>query len=304
MTTERDEFSGMPTTGHEWDGIKELKTPVPKAFHVVLALFVGASLIIWLLFPSFPTIRGYASGLLGYSSRTAVTEAVSRSAETRTAAFAPFMALGYEELLADAALRAEFEPAIGALYRENCAACHGLDLLGQTNFPNLRDDHWLWSGEPEEIEYSIRYGINANHDDTRFALMPAFGRDEILAWDEIRDVVEYVLQISGQDHVGDAAGRGEAIFAEQCASCHGDLGLGGEDIGAPSLVDEAWIYGGSREAVRASIRNGRAGVMPYWEDRLSDEQIRKLTLYVLWAGADQAADPLPQTDHGTSDAQH
>ena len=158
--------------------------------------------------------------------------------------------------------------------------------MGQTGFPDLTDGHWLWSGTPEEIEYTLQVGINTTHDDTRYAEMPAFGRDELLEKPEIADVVEYVLQISGQDHVADAATRGAVVFDENCASCHADAGIGGEENGAPSLIDAAWVYGSDRAALNETLKYGRAGVMPFWSDRLSEAEIKQLTLYLIWAGQD------------------
>ena len=181
-------------------------------------------------------------------------------------------------------MRAQFEDEIGVLFRDNCAACHGRDATGQKGFPDLTDSHWLWSGTPEEIEYTLRVGINSSDDDTRYAQMPAFGRDEMLEKSEISDVIDYVSSLSGQPHNRDAALRGQDIFADNCASCHGDGAAGGMENGAPDLTDAAWIYGGTRGDLEKTLKHGRAGVMPAWTGRLSDAEIRQLTLYVLWQG--------------------
>ena len=286
MKPELDVPSGQETTGHEWDGIKELNTPVPKAFKWWLGLSIAVCIPMWMLYPAWPYVSDYTKGFLGYSSREKVAELVAEGQSTRDLAFAAFANEDIEALAQDETLEPRFADAIGVLYKDNCAACHGLDLKGQTNFPNLTDDHWLWSGSAEEIEWTLLYGINAGYDDTRYAQMPSFGRDELLEQPDIDDVTEYVLSISGQDHNPDQLENGALVFEENCASCHNDAGIGELENGAPSLVDQAWIYGGSREKILETLEYGRQGVMPGWSDRLSPEEIRMLTLYVQWAADD------------------
>jgi cytochrome c oxidase cbb3-type subunit III len=283
MNPEVDEPSGQPTTGHEWDGLKELNTPVPRVFNVWLWLSIAVAALIWVLYPSWPTVLSHTKGVVGYSSREKVTQAVAERAALREQQMPEFFALDVTELATDPTLEAKYSDAIGVLYRDNCAACHGRDLEGQTNFPNLTDDHWLWSGVPEEIEYTLQVGINHTDDDTRWAQMPAFGNG-VLERPDINAVIEYVLSISGSEFDANLAERGAGVFEENCASCHNEGGIGGYESGAPSLVDEAWIYGGSRDVLRQTIRYGRQGVMPGWSGRLTDEEIKQLTLYVLWAG--------------------
>ena len=286
MKPELDPVSGQHTTGHEWNGIKELDTPMPRSFHIWLWLSIAVCVVMWVLYPSFPSVTDYAKGLLGYSSRTEVAERVAEGVALRAESFAPFETQDVATLSEDPTLRARFEPEIAVLYRDNCAVCHGRDAKGQPGFPDLTDDHWLWSGAPEEIEYTLTAGINTNHDDTRFAEMPAFGRDGLLEKAEIADAVDYVLSLSGRDHDAAAAARGAAVFEENCAACHAEGGVGGIESGAPSLTDAAWIYGGDRISVATSVKQGRAGVMPFWSGRLTEAEIRKLTLYVIWAGED------------------
>lgn len=286
MKPELDELSGTHTTGHEWNGIKELNTPIPKAFRIWLLLSIAVCAVLWVLYPSFPAVSDYAKGVLGYTSRVAVSQSVDAGQTQRDTAFAPFHTMGVSDLAQNPDLRATYEPAISVLYRDNCSACHGREARGQTGFPDLTDDHWLWSGSPEDIEYTLLHGINSEDPDTRYAEMPAFGREEWLGRGEIVDVVEHVLQISGQDHDPAAAARGVEVFDGNCASCHNDAGVGGLENGAPDLTDTTWIYGGDRTALRQTLQNGRAGVMPFWADRLTDAEIRKLTLYVYWLSQD------------------
>ena len=286
MKPEFDDLTGEHTTGHEWNGIKELNTPMPKAFRIWLWLSIAVCVVLWILYPSFPTVSAYAKGVLGYSSRMTVAERVDEGQAQLAAAFAPFEDMDVTDLATAPTLKAMSEPEISVLYRDNCAACHGRDAQGQTGFPSLTDDHWLWSGTPEEIEYTLRHGVNSADPDTRYAEMPAFGREEWLERSEIVDVVEYVLQISGQEHDQAAAKRGTEVFDTNCVSCHETGGIGGLENGAPSLTDSAWIYGGDRSALRETLRNGRTGVMPYWTDRLTAAEIRQLTLYVYWLSND------------------
>ena len=288
MKPELDPVSGQETTGHEWNGIKELNTPMPRAFHIWLWASIAVSVLLWILYPSFPFVSSYLGGVLGYSSREAVRDAVAEGRVQRAAAFAPFETLDVNALAADPGLRAQYEDEIAVLYRDNCAACHGRDAAGQRGFPNLTDGHWLWPGTPEEIEYTLQVGINAAHEDTRIAEMPAIGRDEWLEDTEISDVIDYVLSLSGQPHDAEAAARGDPIFADNCASCHAEGGVGGDETGAPALNDAAWIYGGSRAELEETLEHGHAGVMPAWSGRLSPAEIRQLTLYLLWQGQGDA----------------
>lgn len=286
MKPEIDEASGQETTGHEWDGLKELNTPVPMVFRISLWLTIAVSVIIWVLYPSWPGASDYLKGIVGYSSRERVAEAVAERADLRQQQMPEFAEMDVAELAADPTLEAKYASAIGVLYRDNCVACHGRDLKGQENFPNLTDDHWLWSGEPEEIEYTLQVGINHLDDDTRWAEMPAFG-DGMIERSELKAVVEYVLEISGSEHDAELAGIGAEVFEENCTACHDNSGVGGMENGAPSLVDDAWIYGGSRKVLTETLKHGRQGVMPGWSGRLTEEEIKKLTMYVIWAGQDK-----------------
>lgn len=289
MKPELDEPSGQHTTGHEWDGLKELNTPVPRALNIWLWLSIAVAVLLWVLYPSWPSITNYAKGAIGYSSRQAVTAAVAEGDALRARQMPEFSQFDVATLAQDPSLEAKYSDAIGVLYQDNCAACHGRDLQGQENFPNLTDDHWLWSGLPEEIEYTLQVGINHTGDDTRWAQMPAFG-DGILDRPDINAVIEYVLSISGSDHDTTLTDAGALVFEDNCAACHNDGGIGGYENGAPSLVDTTWIYGGTRETLRETLRYGRQGVMPAWSGLLTEEEIRMLTLYVIWAARDTGQD--------------
>ena len=175
----------------------------------------------------------------------------------------------------------------GAAFADNCAPCHGLGGAGQGFYPTLADDAWLWGGTLEAIEQTILYGVRSDHPDTRFNEMPAFGAMAVLSRDEISDVAEHVLGMSGQEHDQAAAERGAAIFAEQCASCHGENGAGVQELGAPDLTDQIWLYGGSRDQIVQQIYAPRHGVMPAWTGRLDPQTIKSLAVYVHGLGGGQ-----------------
>ena len=286
MKSDIDPHSGRPTTGHEWDGIKELDTPVPTAFRIWLLASFGVCVPLWLLYPAWPYVSDYTRGFLGYSSRDAVEAAVADRAQARTEALGPILQGDLETLVHDTALKSAYQQKFSVLYRDNCAACHGRDRTGQPGFPNLADDHWLWSGSPEEVEWTVLHGINHTSDDTRYAEMPAFGRDEMLDRTEINAVTDYLLRLNAAPHDATEAAIGAELFAENCSACHNDGAVGGLETGAPSLVDEAWIYGGDRASLQQTLIHGRQGVMPGWQERLSPEEIRMIVLYVLWANND------------------
>lgn len=284
---EIDEVTGVETTGHEWDGLKELNKPLPKWWLWVLYATIVWSIGYWIAMPAWPLVGGYTKGVLGYSQRAVVARSLddARSAQAgyldRIANSNPAEIKGDAELLQFALAGGE------AAFGDNCAPCHGRGAQGATGYPNLNDDEWIWGGSLEEIHKTLQVGIRSGHPDTRTNQMPAFGRDELLEPRQIRDVTEYVLSISGQDADAEAVERGTAIFAEQCVACHGEGGKGNIEMGAPNLTDRIWLYGGSRSAILEMVRDPRSGVMPFWEGRLSSETIKQLAVYVHSLGGGQ-----------------
>ena len=212
-----------------------------------------------------------------------------------------FTDIKLEELLADPDARASYFDAAATLFRENCAMCHGRKITGRPRFPNLADDQWLWSGTVDGVYETIKVGINSSHDDSLGGAMPGFGKDEILELDQLNDVVEFVMKISGQKHLPVAAKRGAALFEENCAGCHLEGGVGNGENGAPNLTDNEWIYEGNRAEVYKSVFSGRAGVMPHWDTRLRDAEMRQLALYVKWVGADIAAEKAAKASKKSDD---
>lgn len=284
---EIDDITGFETTGHEWDGIKELNKPLPRWWLWVLYATIIWSIGYWILMPSWPLLSSYTKGLLGYSQRQVVANSLAEARAAQSVFRDKIAASDLAAIKGDPELL-RFALAGGeAAYGDNCAPCHGRGAQGATGYPNLSDDTWLWGGTLEQIHETLKVGIRSTHPDTRDNEMPAYGRDEILEKEQIADVSEYVLSLSGSDANKEAAARGQTIFAEQCAACHGDDGKGNMELGAPNLTDRIWLYGGSREAVTHTITSSRAGVMPAWEGRLSDDTIKQLAVYVHSLGGGQ-----------------
>ncbi|MDH3580797.1 MAG: cytochrome-c oxidase, cbb3-type subunit III [Hyphomicrobiales bacterium] len=284
---EIDEITGAETTGHEWDGLKELNKPLPRWWLWVIYVSVIWSIGYWIVMPAWPLLSGYTKGLIGYSQREVVTRAVAEAKQAQSVYLEKIAALDLASIKADPDLL-RFSLAGGAAaFGDNCAPCHGRGAQGAPGYPNLNDDDWLWGGTLNDIHQTLKVGIRATHSDTRDNAMPAFGRDDILEPAQIADVTDYVLSISGGDAKADAAARGKAVFAEQCSACHGEEGKGNQELGAPNLTDRLWLYGGSREAISDIIRNSRAGVMPAWEGRLSPETLTQLAVYVHSLGGGQ-----------------
>jgi cytochrome c oxidase cbb3-type subunit 3 len=286
-TPERDEISGVETTGHEWDGIKELNTPLPRWWLYVLYATIVWSVGYWIAMPAWPLISGYTKGLLGYSQRAAVAERLDAARAAQSVYRDALQAKSLEEIVQDQELLEFALAGGGAAFGDNCAPCHGTGAQGFKGYPNLNDDDWLWGGALEDIQVTVSYGIRSGHEDTRANDMPAFLGDGVLEREQIGDVAAYVLSLSDLEHDAAAAGRGAPIFAENCAACHGEHGGGLRELGAPNLTDGLWLYGGDRDAVVASISNGRAGVMPHWTDRLDAITIKQLVVYVYSLGGGQ-----------------
>ncbi len=284
---EFDEITGTETTGHEWDGLKELNKPLPRWWLWTLYACILWAIGYWIVMPSWPTLAGYTKGVIGYSQRDVVARAMMDAKNAQAVFLEKIASSDVAAIKADPELL-RFSLAGGkAVFGDNCAPCHGRGAQGSTGYPNLNDDDWLWGGKLEDIHQTIQVGIRSGHEDARVNPMPAFGRDEILVPKQISDVTEFVLSLSGGSADAEAAARGKEIFAEQCAACHGEDGKGMAEFGAPNLTDKLWLYGGSREAIAQTIRYSRAGVMPAWKGRLSPETIKQLAVYVHSLGGGQ-----------------
>lgn len=281
----RDEISGTETTGHEWDGLRELDTPLPRWWLYLFYACIAVAVVYWVLMPAWPLANGYTKGVLGWSDRNNVAVEVQALRAARTPMFEQLANASAQEISANPELQ-QFARAAGeAAFGDNCRTCHGAGGAGAPGYPVLADDVWIWGGTLADIEHTIRVGVRSTNPETRNSLMPAFGRDNLLTPAQIGDVTEYVISISTgasarlEPNVA-AAGRGAVVYQEQCAVCHGPSGAGDRAVGAPSLNDDVWLYGGTREEIRRQVELGRGGVMPTWEARFDPGTIRALAYYV------------------------
>lgn len=274
---ERDPLTGHETTGHEWNGITELNTRVPRAVWFFIIVTHLYALVAWILLPAWPLFVTYTGGILGVDQKTAVADDIAAAEAARAHWADRIAAEDLETIRVDPGLMAVVHETGPALFGNNCEVCHGRDGQGGPGFPNLRDGDWLWGADDAALMETIRVGINAPHPETRISQMLAFGRDGMLSRDEIREVVAYVESLAAGTRV---EGPGAQLFADNCASCHGEDGTGMVELGAPNLADGTWLYGGDPATLFTTIHDGRAGVMPAWEGRLSEVDRKILTLYV------------------------
>jgi cytochrome c oxidase cbb3-type subunit 3 len=282
-----DPVTNTDTTGHEWDGISELDTPLPRWWLWVLYATIIWAVGYWIVMPAWPTISGYTTGFLGYSQRQVVTDQMAEVEASRGEIGVKLLAASLDEAIADPELL-EFAMAGGrSSFLVNCSQCHGTGASGSPGYPNLNDDDWLWGGTVEDISQTISYGIRAEHDETRFSQMPAFLVDEMLTAAEIDDVAEYVLSLSGKETDAAAAERGEEPFVDWCTACHGESGEGMVDFGAPNLANAIWLYGSDKETIVKTISYSRSGMMPAWEDRLGALTVKQLAVYIHSLGGGQ-----------------
>ena len=277
-----DKTDNVLTTGHEWDGIQEFDNPMPKWW-----LYTFYACIIWgigyaIAMPAWPLISSATPGVLGYSTRQnahaeiAAQELANAGIKTR---------LENTDLISisqDRELMSYAKNAGASVFRTWCAQCHGSGAAGvQANgYPNLLDDDWLWGGDEDAIYQTIAHGVRNDIDeDARYSEMPNFG--EILEPNEINAVTNFVISLSGGDVLNpDLVSFGSEIYADNCSACHGDTGQGDRDQGAPKLDDAIWLFGGSFDEIQAQITKSRNGVMPNWQGRLSEAEMRAVALYV------------------------
>lgn len=283
-TKDVDSHSGVETTGHSWDGIKELNNPLPRWWLIIWYITIGWAIVYMVLMPAVPALPGLGTnttGLRNHSDRDLVGEAVQELKTARVAQSAALLDASLETIETDRNLQ-QFALAMGeSLFGDNCATCHGAGGRGAIGYPILADDVWLWDGTLDGIEYTLRHGIRHDADvDTRYSLMPAFGRDKLLSPAQIDDLTEYVLNLSGAEADMDAVARAAPIYSQQCVACHMADGTGDRSQGAPNLTDAEWLYGNSPEAIYSTIYNARNSHMPAWQDRLDDASIKALAVYV------------------------
>lgn len=277
--TEIDEPTGVDTTGHEWDGIKELNNPLPRWWLWCLYLCIIWGIGYMIAYPAWPMISGTTRGVLGYSTRAEVAAEIDRFELANAGLKVALTDIDLKKLPQNSDLQRFAVANGGAVFRTHCSQCHGSGAAGAKGYPNLLDDDWLWGGSIDQIAYTINHGIrNETDDDALYSEMPAF--NEILEPAQIEETVNYVLKLSGAEYDVDLAAAGAEIFAEQCTACHGENGMGDRDQGAPNLTDAIWLYGGDAETLHATISDARFGVMPAWGQRLSTSDVNAVAAYV------------------------
>jgi cytochrome c oxidase cbb3-type subunit 3 len=279
---EIDAATGTATTGHVWDGIRELNTPLPRwwlwLFYATIIWSVGY----WIVYPAWPLLSSSTAGIFDWHSRRAVVSDLDSLRAQRGPMVAKLAAASLEDIVADPLLL-DFARAQGrTAFAENCAPCHGAGGGGARSYPNLNDDEWIWGGKLDDIAATIRHGVRSGDADARQgAAMPAFGRDGILKRGDIESVAEYVRSLGNLPVAANADfAAGKKVFADNCALCHGETGKGKRELGAPDLSDSIWLYGADKAAIVESIWNGRGGVMPAWAGRLDETTIKALAVYV------------------------
>ncbi len=276
---EIDEISGVETTGHEWDGLKELNNPLPRWWLWVFYVCIIWSVWYWVIYPAWPVAGGATEGTRGYTQYKELSESQQEIVARQAKYLDRFEGASFETIMSDPELYAFASAGGASAFKDNCATCHGTGAAGGKGYPNLNDDDWLWGGTKAEILHTLQYGIRADNLDSRISQMPAFGKEALLEKEEINAVVAYVMSLSGASKHG-ASAQGKEIFKNQCASCHGDNGKGMHEFGAPNLTDKIWLYGGTEADIYQTIFYSRAGMMPAWKGRLDGNTLKQLTVYL------------------------
>ena len=276
-----DAITGTATTGHEWDGLRELNTPLPRwwlwTFYACIVWAVGY----WVVYPAWPLISNSTQGVFGWHARSAVESDLAELRASRGPMVGNLAAASVAEIIADPQLL-DFARAQGRVaFADNCAPCHGAGGGGAKGYPNLNDDDWLWGGKLANIENTIRHGARSGDPKDHEGNMPAFGREGMLKANEISAVADFVRSLSALPVEKDAdLALGKKVFAANCVTCHGPEGKGNRELGAPNLTDKIWLYGSDKATIVEGIQNGRGSTMPAWEGRLSESTIKALVVYV------------------------
>jgi cytochrome c oxidase cbb3-type subunit 3 len=281
-----DTATGVSTTGHEWDGIRELNNPLPRWWLWVFYATIVWAFGYWVLYPAWPLISSHTTGILGWNSRSAVAVQIQdlQALRAETSTRLTNASLADIEKSPDLLSLARAEGRVA--FADNCAPCHGAGGGGAKGFPNLNDDDWLWGGTLADIQQTITHGIRSGDDEGRQGNMTPFGG--VLSKADISAAADYVLSLSGAGPADTpSAKKGAAVFAANCAVCHGADGKGKQELGSKNLTDGIWLYGGDKATIMQTITNGRGGVMPAWAGRLSPTTIKALTVYVHTLGGGQ-----------------
>ena len=257
-----DTPTGTETVGHEWDGIEELNTPLPRwwlwTFYVTIVWAIGYTVV----YPAWPLLANFTQGSFGWSSRGQLDEQLKQQAAERAPITNAIEKIAIADLPNNPQLMSAAIEGGRAAFKVYCVQCHGSGAAGSKGYPNLNDDDWLWGGDIDTIHTTLVNGIRyPGNDLTRQSAMPAFGRDGILQPAEIQALVGHVQAIS---HQGKDNARGAALFATNCAVCHGPDGKGMRELGAPNLTDAIWLYGGGGGTARGAMSQARGGRLAAW----------------------------------------
>jgi cytochrome c oxidase cbb3-type subunit 3 len=293
-----DQATQTETVGHEWDGIEELDTPMPRWWLWTFYATIAFSLVYVVLYPAWPLVEKGTEGVLGWTSRGQLDGEMAREGERKAPILAALAKVPIERLPEDSERMRAAIAGGRAAFKVNCVQCHGAGAAGTAGYPNLNDDDWLWGGDLKAIEFTLVHGVRQpGAEQTRQSFMPAFG-EGILTPAQIGQTAEHVLSLSGKARANPAGAR---LFADNCAVCHGAAGTGNRELGAPNLADAIWLYGGTREAVAQQIAAPRHGVMPAWGGRLDPVTIKMMAAYVHSLGGGEnfvevAEDPAVEVD--------
>jgi cytochrome c oxidase cbb3-type subunit 3 len=269
------------TTGHSWDGIEEFDNPMPRWWLWTLYATIVWAIGYTIMYPAWPMVNSATAGILGWSTRGDVANEIAAVEEANAPMNAKLEATELTAISGDTELETYAVSAGSAVFKTWCAQCHGSGAAGAKGYPNLLDDDWLWGGSVEDIHMTVSHGIrNEDSEDARYSEMPAFGRDELLEKEEIDQVVNFVMSLSGDAEDATKVEAGAVVFEDNCASCHMDDGTGDRTQGAPNLADAIWLYGGDYATISETVNNARYGVMPAWNTRLTEAQIRAVASYV------------------------
>ena len=285
-----DEATGTHTVGHEWDGIEELDTPLPRWWLLTFYACIVFSIGYVVVYPAIPLVHGATQGVWGWTSRGELSAEVRAEQAKHATINAALSASPLDAIEGNANLRHQAIEGGKAAFRIHCTTCHGAGAAGGKGYPNLNDDDWLWGGDVDAIHATISHGVRQSGDTaSRMSQMPAFGRDGILKPAEVQDVVSFVRAISHQDASDSASARGAALFAANCAVCHGADGKGNRTLGAPNLTDPIWLYGGDRASLTETVTNAHYGQMPNWGAQLDPVTLKMLAVYVHSLGGGEKA---------------
>ncbi|MDR7101025.1 cytochrome-c oxidase, cbb3-type subunit III [Croceicoccus sp. BE223] len=286
-----DQPTGTETVGHEWDGIEELNTPLPRwwlwTFYLTIAWAIGYVV----LYPAIPLLEKGTEGVLGWTSRGQLAQEMSLADQARRSVGEALAATDITKLEGNPQLMQQAVAGGRAAFRVHCSQCHGSGAAGSQSlgYPNLNDDDWLWGGDLKAIETTLVHGIRQDGDDaTRQSVMPSF--NGALDAAQQSALADHVLALGGK---GRANPAGAQIFADNCAACHGATGEGSRELGAPRLNDAIWLYGGTKADIVRQVLNPRMGVMPAWQHKLDPVKITMLAAYVHSLGGGEPTVPEP-----------